>query len=82
MLSKLKDVMKDRLLGTPPDQILESEKMQRLQEIVDRRVFQSDPERIIAAYKEEHELDRKYPDLPPERYFRSKRYGRHHRLLE
>jgi hypothetical protein len=64
------------LLGTPPDQITEAEKIRRLQDICDREValmnrkaatveeineiFQAK----IALAREEQELDRKYPSVP------------------
>lgn len=66
----------DRLLGTPPDQILESEKLCRLQDIADRHVailnrpkttvaeIEQWSNDLIAIHEEERELDRKYPGLP------------------
>jgi hypothetical protein len=65
------------LLGTPPNQITEAEKMRRLQDLADRRVALKVPttgnvEDAIAYFRklnklieEEHELDRVYPDQPP-----------------
>lgn len=71
------DVRDDnRLLGTPPDQITEGEKLRRLQALADRlvasfnRVYTTFDERIagheerIAISEEEHELDRRYPGVP------------------
>lgn len=70
--------MKDRLLGTPPDQILESEKLRRLQDISDREIAHSKTftptsdvdasikhmQERIEFIKEEQELDRRYPGMP------------------
>jgi hypothetical protein len=57
----------NKLLGNPPDQITEQEKMNRLQEIADKMLSldKSDPLKYFAELRslceEEHELDRKYP---------------------
>ena len=68
--------MRDILLGTPPDQITEAEKMRRLQDIADRRVAHKAPtngslddaleyfRKLNELIEEEHELDRRYPDQP------------------
>lgn len=72
------DAMADRLLGSVGDQITESEKLRRLQEIADRMVAcMKEPvndgnvaiehiKRMTAIREEEHALDCRYPDLPPE----------------
>jgi hypothetical protein len=64
--------MKDFLLGTPPDQITESEKVRRLQDISDRMLAaRNNPDPIQfftdlqALHKEEQELDRRYPSVNP-----------------
>jgi hypothetical protein len=68
----------NRLLGTPPNQITEEEKANRLREIGEakralcdgKRETDEEKEKFInqinALTAEEVEIDRKYPDLPPE----------------
>lgn len=69
-----------RLLGTPPDQITEAEKVRRLQDVANRSLKHekdfraSEPHSVeemlkhieerIEFIKEDHELDRRYPGIP------------------
>lgn len=67
--------MIDRLLGMPPNQILESEKLKLLQEISDRHIAHLNTaptqetmvewfEKLISLHEEEAKIDRLYPGLP------------------
>lgn len=71
--------MTDRLLGTPPDQITESEKTRRYGELREQQnaSYESnklDGKNVKDGWLDEYsdfekqikELERKYPDLPPE----------------
>lgn len=63
--------MSDKLLGTAPDQITESDKERRLKELNDKiGATDTSVEGWLDGYSElraaVNELERKYPDLPPE----------------